>query len=232
MVMRCAREWRTALVSASCAIADDLALDAVAEPRQLVDDDVDRHAGRPLTQLGQPLERRRDVFAAADVGTKRANRPARLRQMRARQIDRGLDARRHRRRQRRRLRAGAPAAASGSRRIPARGCRECPARGDCAPRGSPCGAPRADCARRAGCGAAPAPPDGRPPRSARRATTGSRAPSARRLHDRHPPERAAAQDQRRRDDRVRILLAAELSNRLRQSGVVALVLDGLAPPGV
>ena len=48
IAIRRACEWRTALVSASCAMRDNLALDAVAEARKLVDDEVDRHAGRSL----------------------------------------------------------------------------------------------------------------------------------------------------------------------------------------
>ena len=81
----------------------DLALDAVAEAGQFVDDEIDRHAGRPLAHVGQALERGRDVLAAAHVRTQRADRSPRFRQMRARQVDGGLDARGDRRRQDARL---------------------------------------------------------------------------------------------------------------------------------
>ena len=52
-----------------------------------------------LAHVGEALERGHDVLAAADVRPERADRSARFGQMRARQIHRGLDARRHRRRQ-------------------------------------------------------------------------------------------------------------------------------------
>ena len=58
IVMRRARAWRTALVSASCAMPMISALDAVAERRQLVDDELDRHVGVAPRDLGQALERR------------------------------------------------------------------------------------------------------------------------------------------------------------------------------
>ena len=43
--------------------ADDLALDAVAGARQFLDEHVDRHAGRALAEIGEPLDRGRDVLA-------------------------------------------------------------------------------------------------------------------------------------------------------------------------
>ena len=49
--------------------------------------------------------------------------------------------------------------------------------------------------------------------------------------DRHPAQRAAAEQQRRGDDRSASGPAAELANRLRQPRIVELVLDGLAPAG-
>ena len=179
IVIRRAREWRTALVSASCAMP--MISRSTASPR--------RGSSSTTRSIGVfavrcPMSARRlsaagDVLALADVRAKRADRAPRLRQVRARQVDRGLDARRDRGGSGRRSRAAPPAAASESRRIPAPGCRECRARADCAPRESPCGALRGDWSRSAGCDAARARPDAPSPRSAPRATTESRARSPR-----------------------------------------------------
>ena len=73
---------------------DDLAFDAVAEAGKFVHDEIDRHVARPLTQIGEALERRRDVLAVPDIGTKRADRSSCFGQVRARQVDRRLDLRR------------------------------------------------------------------------------------------------------------------------------------------
>ena len=207
--MRRAREWRTALVSASCAMPMISRSTRVAEARQLVDDEVDRRVGRALSQVGEPLERGRDVLAGPTLGRSApTDRRASVRCVRARSTAVSTLAATARRQRAAALALRAPAAASGSRRIPAPGCRGCRARGGCAPRGSPCGAPRGDSRRSAGSGAAPAPPAARSLRSARRATTalsGSGSPGTR---DRHPAEVAAAEDERRRDDRRRTHLAA------------------------
>ena len=122
-----------------------------------------------------PLERGRDVLAVADVRPQRADRPPRLDQVRAREIDRGLDA----------------CCATGGGSVPASRCAACSciriarealrevvvnvAREPVALFENRL-APLFDAAaaRRAGCGAARARPAARSLRSARRATTGSR----------------------------------------------------------
>src|SRR4029453_17032420 len=69
----------------------DLAFDAVAEAGELVHDHVDRNVARALTKLGEAFQRRRDVLAAPDVGTKCPHRSSCLGQVSARQVDRRLD---------------------------------------------------------------------------------------------------------------------------------------------
>ena len=59
-----------------------------------------------MSHFCEAFERARDVFAIADVGTKGADRPARLGQVGARQIDRRLDARRDSGRQSARFSSG------------------------------------------------------------------------------------------------------------------------------
>ena len=100
MVMRRAREWRTALVSASCAIARTSRSTPSPKRGSSSTIEVDRHAGGALAEIRQPLERRGHVVAAAGVGAQRADRSPRLGQVRAGQVDRGLDAGGDRRRQR------------------------------------------------------------------------------------------------------------------------------------
>jgi hypothetical protein len=89
MVMRRAREWRTALVSASCTMPT-----------------ISRSTPSPKrgssSRLTSP-QRLGDVLAIAHVGTKRADRTPRLGHVRARQIDCRLELRGDARRQRERL---------------------------------------------------------------------------------------------------------------------------------
>src|SRR5262245_53999971 len=49
--------------------AENLALDAVAEARELFDVDLDRHGRAALCEIGNPLERPCDVLAVADIRT-------------------------------------------------------------------------------------------------------------------------------------------------------------------
>ena len=86
-----------------------------------------------------------DRFAVADVGPQRADRPPRLDHVRPRQVDRRLDLLREAGPAPHRCRAAPPAAASGSRRSPARGCRGCRAPAGCAPREWPCAVLRRGC---------------------------------------------------------------------------------------
>src|SRR6185436_11498516 len=74
---------------------DDLALDAVAAARQLVEQQIDLHGGRALAEIDEALERRGDVLPGADVGPERADGTPRLGQVRPRQVDRGVDAATH-----------------------------------------------------------------------------------------------------------------------------------------
>ena len=92
-MMRRAREWRTALVSASCAMP--MISRSTPSPKR-GSSSTTRSIGTSvvaLPEIGEALERRRDVFAAADVRTQRADRSPRFGQVRARQVDGGLDAR-------------------------------------------------------------------------------------------------------------------------------------------
>ena len=76
--------------------ANNLALNAVAEAREFVDDHLDRHVGRALPHIRETFERRRDIFAITDVGTEGPDRPARFRQVCAGYVNRRLNARRDR----------------------------------------------------------------------------------------------------------------------------------------
>ena len=93
IVMRRAREWRTALVSASCAMPMISRSTPSPKRRQLVDVEVDRHVGRPLREVGHALERRaRRPRRRRRCGRSARDRSPRLDHVRAREIDRGLEA--------------------------------------------------------------------------------------------------------------------------------------------
>src|SRR4030095_2640504 len=79
---------------------DDLALDTIAEARQLVEMDVDRNAARLLSEVCKTLDRLAQVLSLADIRTKGADRAPRFHHMRAGEIDRDVDVARRLRRSR------------------------------------------------------------------------------------------------------------------------------------
>ena len=69
--------------------ADDLALDARVERRQLVDDEIDRDVVGPTGEIDHALERRGDILAIVRLRTQRRHGSARLDEVRAREVDSG-----------------------------------------------------------------------------------------------------------------------------------------------
>ena len=91
--MRRAREWRTRIVQRLLHNADELALDAVAEPAAARQPRT--RSARSVVRPTRPAMRVSAVsqlFTLTDVRPKRPNRATRLDQMRARQIDRRIEA--------------------------------------------------------------------------------------------------------------------------------------------
>ena len=107
--MRRARAWRTALVSASWAMPMISRSTPASNVGSSSIDELDRHVVGARREIDHALERGGDVLALARLRPERGDRSARLDQMRAREIDGGLETARRRRRtgSRRRARCAA-----------------------------------------------------------------------------------------------------------------------------
>ena len=209
--------------------ADDLAVDAAAERRQLVDGRA-RSARRSCGARDRSSARSAAATSSPSCGLRaqRRHRSARVDHVRPRQIDRGLEALRHGRRQRPAPIAAPPAAASGWRRTPARACRGCRAPSGCAPRAPPDAALRRGSVRRAGSGAAPASPAAPSLRAAPAATRLSHSDAGPVDSATHPRLRVGSTSGAM-TTRFDAGGAIELLHRLGQPRVVARVLDRLGP---
>ena len=75
--------------------AGDLALDAVAHARQLLEPELDRHVRRQPRAIGDAREHRGHRLGVADVGPQRPDRSPRLGHVGAREIDRGVELQRN-----------------------------------------------------------------------------------------------------------------------------------------
>ena len=219
----------TALVSASCATADDLALDGVAVARQVVDLELDGYFGRPPRHVRHALERDAEILSFADDRPERGDGPPGLDHVAAREVDRGLQLRRDRRRHvlrftLRRLQLHQDGGEALRERV-------------------------VDVAREAVAlledrlaalfeaaairllalmqGERRLSRDGFEQRDAPLALAHRRLA----VRERHPSERPCGEHQRRDRDRMNIRLAVERTNRLRQTRIVAGILDRLAPAG-
>src|SRR6266849_3278668 len=71
---------------------DDLTVDGRAELRHLLDHQLDRHIGRAPRQLGRPFQNRGDIDRVDVLRAQRTDRTTGFDHVRAREIDRRLDA--------------------------------------------------------------------------------------------------------------------------------------------
>ena len=223
--MRRARAWRTALVSASCAMP---MISRSTPASNAGSSSITSSTGTSLVRCARSTMRRSAAATSSrslGLRPQRRHRAARLDQVRAREIDRGLEAARRRRRQARRAgRAAPPAAASGWRRSPAPACRGCRARCGCALRAPPGAAPRAGSDRRGGCSRAPASPAA-PSRRAARDASGARTRNRSTLESAIQPSVCGGSCSGATSSASHAGGAVERAHRLRQPRVVAVVLE-------